>query len=202
MSMNILIPLKLEWDVTSTFSAFVSSLTDNFRYHVPEHLTPHIDYVTPGIKLTPVVKRSVKRSVEKTVEKRGWPKPKGPTLIRPQDSPHTPGGFPWGFKPPGAGTLPADLQGCGVNMTVACVKALYQIPDPPSKVDADNSLGLYEQGDYFSKEDLDLYYQTYAPWIPQGTYPIPALIDGANFSVPVDDTFLNTGESDIDMEIA
>ncbi|TVY80551.1 Aorsin [Lachnellula suecica] len=165
------------------------------QYHVPEHLAPHIDYITPGIKLTPVVKRQV------TVKKRGTPKPKGPTHVRPFQNPHTPGGFPWGFKPPGASGLPADLQGCGVNMTVACYKYKYSIPDSPSKVDAANSLGLYEQGDYFSKEDLDLYYKTYAPYIPQGTYPIPALIDGANFSVPVDSS-LNTGESDIDMEIA
>ena len=183
--------------MTSASSAFGSSLANDYRYHVPEHLAPHIDYITPGIKLTPVVKRTV----ERTVETREKPKPNGPILVRPHQSPHTPGGFPWGFKPPGAGTLPADLQGCGVNMTVACYKALYSIPDPPSKVDADNSLGLYEQGDYFSKEDLDLYYKAYAPWIPEGTYPIPALIDGANFSVPVDDTFLNTGESDIDMQI-
>jgi tripeptidyl-peptidase-1 len=86
-------------------------------------------------------------------------------------------------------------------MTVACYKALYLIPDPPSKVHADNSLGLYEQGDYFSKEDLDLYYAVYAPHIPQGTYPITALINGANFSVPVESP-LNTGESDIDLSIA
>lgn len=117
-------------------------------------------------------------------------------------STHTPGGFPWGYKAPGAGRLPLDLQGCGVNMTVACYKAIYSIPDPPSKpVAAKNLLGLYEQGDYFSKEDLDLYYKAYAPWIPQGTYPIPALVDGANFSVPVDSS-LNGGESDIDMSIA
>lgn len=64
-----------------------------------------------------------------------------------------------------------------------------------------NSLGLYEQGDYFAKSDLDLFYAEYAPWVPQGTYPIPALIDGANFSVPAYSA-LNGGESNIDIDMA
>lgn len=102
--------------------------------------------------------------------------------------------------PAGAAALPAELQSCGSGMTPSCIKALYDIPDA-TKAHKDNSLGLYEQGDYFAKSDLDLYYKNYAPHVPQGTYPIPALIDGANFSVP-DYSSLNTGESDIDIDMA
>lgn len=109
-------------------------------------------------------------------------------------------GFPWDFKPDAAGKLPADLQGCGRNMTPTCIKAMYHIPDATTATPG-NSLGLYEQGDYFAKSDLDLFYAKYAPHIPQGTYPIPALIDGANFSVPANSP-LNTGESDIDIDMA
>jgi tripeptidyl-peptidase-1 len=69
------------------------------------------------------------------------------------------------------------------------------------KAAAGNSLGLYEQGDYFAKSDLDLFYKEYSPNVPQGTYPIPALIDGANYSVPASST-LNGGESDIDIDMA
>lgn len=101
--------------------------------------------------------------------------------------------------PAKASKLPTELQSCGLNMTPTCIKALYSIPDA-SKASKGNSLGLYEQGDYFAKEDLDLFYKNYAPWVPQGTYPIPALIDGANFSVPIDSS-LNTGESDIDIDM-
>jgi tripeptidyl-peptidase-1 len=97
-------------------------------------------------------------------------------------------------------SLPAELQGCGYNMTPTCIKAMYDIPDA-TKARKGNSLGLYEQGDYFAKSDLDLFYKEYAPWVPQGTYPIPALIDGANYSVPADSS-LNTGESDIDIDMA
>jgi len=97
-------------------------------------------------------------------------------------------------------SLPTDLQGCGYNMTPTCIKAMYDIPGA-TKAGKGNSLGLYEQGDYFAKSDIDLFYKSYAPWVPQGTYPIPALIDGANFSVPADSS-LNTGESDIDIDMA
>lgn len=77
---------------------------------------------------------------------------------------------------------------------------MYKIPTATLNASG-NSLGLYEQGDYFAKSDLDLFYAEYAPWVPQGTYPIPALIDGANFSVP-DYSELNGGESDIDIDMA
>lgn len=97
-------------------------------------------------------------------------------------------------------SLSEDLQLCGYNMTPTCIKALYGIPDA-TKATKGNSLGLYEQGDYFAKSDIDLFYKEYAPWVPQGTYPIPAMIDGANFSVPADSS-LNTGESDIDIDLA
>jgi len=35
-----------------------------------------------------------------------------------------------------------------------------------------------------------------------GTYPIPALIDGANFSEPASNTVLVGGEANIDIDIA
>jgi tripeptidyl-peptidase-1 len=84
-------------------------------------------------------------------------------------------------------------------MTPVCIKALYKIPNA-TKACKGNSLGLYEQGDYFAKSDLDLFYKDFAPWVPQGTYPTPNLIDGANFSVPAYSS-LNTGESDIDIDM-
>lgn len=77
---------------------------------------------------------------------------------------------------------------------------MYKIPTATMN-SSGNSLGLYEQGDYFAKSDLDLFYAEYAPWVPQGTYPIPALIDGANFSVPAYSA-LNGGESNIDIDMA
>jgi tripeptidyl-peptidase-1 len=90
------------------------------------------------------------------------------------------------------------LEHCDTGITPACIKALYQIPDATS-ASPNNSLGLYESGDTYAQQDLDLFFAKYAPNIPKGTHPIPAFIDGAMAPVPVNQA---GGESDIDMTIA
>ncbi|KAJ5133905.1 Aorsin [Penicillium atrosanguineum] len=143
-------------------------------YHVPEHIQGHVDYVTPGVKLSPVVK---KRSHTKRASNLAHSKPNA-KAVSASDS-H--------FQVPAkALSLSKDLQLCSYNMTPTCIKALYDIPDA-TKARKGNSLGLYEQG--------------ICSLGSQGTYPIPAMIDGANFSVPADSS-LNTGESDIDIDMA
>lgn len=104
------------------------------------------------------------------------------------------------YAPANAKALPADLQNCGVAITPPCIRALYGIP-VATKKSPGNSLGLYEQGDYIATTDLDGYFRDVATWVPQGTYPIPALIDGANFSAPYYSTLIG-GEADLDVEIA
>ena len=86
-------------------------------------------------------------------------------------------------------------------MTGPCIRALYGLPTPTNKPNPDNALGLYEQGDYFAKSDLDLYWKNINTEVPEGTYPKPQLIDGANYSVPASSS-LNKGESNIDIEMA
>lgn len=163
-------------------------MADGPRYHVPDHLAAHVDYITPGIKLTPVVKRSVK-SKRATQMQASRPVHKAEVKFE----------VPQGWQP--QKDLPPDLKACGSNMTIPCIRALYNIPVAPKNPHKGNGLGLYEQGDYFSKEDLDLYWKNIDPAVPVGTYPTPNLIDGANYSVPVDSPW-NNGESDIDIEIA
>lgn len=108
-------------------------------------------------------------------------------------------GFPKGFFPTGASLLPEDLRGCGQNMTPTCIKALYHIP-PAFLAAPGNSLGLFEQGDYFAESDLQMFLETFAPNVPRDTLPIPALIDGANFSVPAFSP-LNGGECITDLDL-
>jgi tripeptidyl-peptidase-1 len=104
--------------------------------------------------------------------------------------------------PHGVGNLPEDVQGCGVNITPPCWKALYQLPEVSPPVTSENSFGLFEQGDYFAISDLQSYLKLFAPHIPIDHLPIPALIDGAAFSEPASNTVLVGGEADIDIEIA
>jgi tripeptidyl-peptidase-1 len=60
-------------------------------------------------------------------------------------------------------------------------------------------LGIYEEGDYYAQEDLDLFFANFTPYIPQGTHPSPAFIDGAEAPT---DTANAGGESDLDFELA
>ena len=98
--------------------------------------------------------------------------------------------------------MPEDVQGCGVNITPPCWRALYGIPAVLPKATPGNSLGLFEQGDYFAESDLKSYLEMFDPEIPANTLPIPALIDGADFSEPANNTVLVGGEADIDIDIA
>lgn len=78
-------------------------------YSLPAHVSEHVDFVKPGIKLSaPLKKRTVKRGSA------GWP---GPGWSHPPPHlPHPPH-WPHWKPPPQAQGLPPDLQNCGVNIT-------------------------------------------------------------------------------------
>lgn len=92
-------------------------------YHVPEHLTRHIDYVTPGVKLSAPLKKSV---VKRDGRNWGpWSGPSGPwqgsrpgPRPGPSFAPVAPSAGPPHWNPPQM-TLPEDLRTCGANITVS-----------------------------------------------------------------------------------
>jgi len=90
------------------------------------------------------------------------------------------------------------LKTCDIAITPACIAALYKIP-PGDKANPDNVMGIFEEGDFYSQEDLNLFFKNFTPKIPQGTHPKPAFIDGAMAPVPVNQA---GGESDLDFELA
>jgi tripeptidyl-peptidase I len=94
--------------------------------------------------------------------------------------------------------IPADLAHCDVAITPTCIAALYQIP-AGNLANPSNAMGIFEEGDYYSQEDLNKFFANFTPYIPQGTHPEPAFIDGAQAPVPVADA---GGESDLDFELA
>ncbi len=159
------------------------------EYSVPAKLRSHIDYIVPGVKLSPPMR---KRSVsDRSASSRSRRRRAVKTLP------------PWTaaqWKPPASGhELPLELQACAYNFTVKCYQAIYQIPAVHPTLEG-NSVGLYENGDTYAQEDLDLYYAQFAPQIPKGTAPIPAFIDGAQAPAPPDSS-LNGGESGVDIAI-
>ena len=87
-------------------------------YSLPVHVSEHVDFVKPGIKLSArLKKRTVKRDPQG-----GWP-PSGPPGGRPgwHHRPRPPHGppvpYPHWQPPPAAQGLPPDLRHCGVNIT-------------------------------------------------------------------------------------
>jgi tripeptidyl-peptidase I len=94
--------------------------------------------------------------------------------------------------------IPADLQHRDVAITPACIKALYGVPNG-TLANPSNAMGIFEEGDYYSQEDLNNFFANFTPYIPQGTHPKPAFIDGAEAPVVVANA---GGESDVDFELA
>jgi tripeptidyl-peptidase-1 len=98
---------------------------------------------------------------------------------------------------------PGSVANCDTVITPECIRALYGIPKKPEyphgKPRADNSLGIFEEGDVYAQEDLDLFFANYSSNIPKGTSPTPAFIDGAQAPTDVADA---GGESDLDFELA
>ena len=106
-----------------------------------------------------------------------------------------PSGFPW--------SAAGQLATCDVAITPVCIQALYEVPPIPEypygRPNPGNSLGIFEEGDYYAQEDLNLFFANFTPYIPQNTHPIPAFIDGAEAPT---DTADAGGESDLDFELA
>ena len=85
-------------------------------------------------------------------------------------------------------------------MTPTCIRALYSIPE--NKVaDPSNSPGFYEQGVWYSQQNLDMFFRHLAPWVPEGTAPVQQLIDGAEDPVAPNASMSGT-EANIDLQVA
>ncbi|KAK5163923.1 uncharacterized protein LTR77_010318 [Saxophila tyrrhenica] len=172
------------------------------HYSLPAHLSDHVDFIKPGVKLSaPLKKRQVKRD--------GWPGGGywghggygghgGPGWPGP---PHFPAHHWPHWKPPHhAHGLPENLQACSVNITPVCIKALYNIPNARLSQPI-NVMGLFEEYDAFSQQDLNLFFKNYAPNVPQGTSPQVNSVDGGTAPVAAG-SVRNSGESDIDLDLA
>lgn len=149
---------------------------DVSRYHIPGDVQKHIDYINPGVRL---------------------PKINGRSLFARQHTELGPVHEPK-ILPSAKLVHPSNLSTCDLVITPKCIQALYQIPPANSSQDG-NSMGIFEEGNYYAGQDLDLFFKNLSPNIPQGTRPILNSIDGGNAPVPVDQADL---ESDLDMQLA
>ncbi|OQN98904.1 hypothetical protein B0A48_15250 [Cryoendolithus antarcticus] len=165
------------------------SLVHCIEYHLPKHVQQHVDYITPGVKGTIMNIGSRASKV-----KRGFGKPDK--------------GKPWGGQPPKWHPTPkmphdnTELATCDIAITPACLRALYHFdaPDPHAKVSISNSLGIFEEGDFYAQQDLNSFFTNFTRYIPNGTHPILDSIDGG--MAPVTNLSDAGGESNLDFELA
>lgn len=158
-------------------------------YHLPKHIKKHIDFVSPGIKLmAPPESHKSKRDrvsqvhrLEKRVDHKA---------LQSQEV--------------AAVTDPSDLSICTSTVTPACIAALYQIPAKTfTPAQPNNSMGIFESElQFWYQEDLDSFYTNFTNYIPNGTHPVPANVDGGMQST--DDPYYADagGEVMLDLELA
>lgn len=167
------------------------------EYHVPTHITEHIDYITPGLKLFAADKAGSSRPVDdeeaRSIEKRIF----GVTDLKNQ-KPTQPLKKPLPMPIEKLLELVED-QLCNVAITPPCIATLYNITKGTTAAKG-NELGIFEDlGDVYSQTDLNEFFATLAPYIPQGTHPTLDAVDGAVAPNPV----TSAGpESDLDFQIS
>lgn len=145
-------------------------------YHLPNHVSHHVDYITPGIKLFAPESHKTKRDATLTRVIHD---------ILQHDEVQVPD--------------PNDLSTCDKTITPACVAALYQIP-PGNLSNPNNSMGIFESElQFWTQQDLDLFFTNFTS-IPNGTHPIPKNIDGGQQAT--DDPYEAGGEVNLDLMLA
>ncbi|KAH8666390.1 peptidase S8/S53 domain-containing protein [Xylariales sp. PMI_506] len=156
-------------------------IADCESYAIPKHLAEHIDYITPGVKGVDVTSRLRRRSAEKR---------SSTTHRRPSK-----------LKTLTVEATDDDLSTCSQMITPACLQALYQFEalNATTPVSPNNSLGIFEEGDYYAQTDLNLFYTRFTPDIPGGWGPKLNSIDGGVAPVA---SALAGGESNLDFQLA
>lgn len=92
---------------------------------------------------------------------------------------------------------------CASLVTPACIKELYGLPTA-DKANANNSMGIFESTSWYQFQDLDLFFDNYAPGIPKGTRPQNLSIDQATwfYDDPNDPYTTYAAEADLDIQVA
>lgn len=171
------------------------------EYHVPHHIKPHVDYITPGIKLhAPVEDSQFKRSDIALVhrDQKKYGSARTMHTLRTQAEKSVVEAL---LQNEAAGGSNSDLSTCDKVITPACVAALYKIPANKRKPHPNNSLAVFESElQFYRQEDLDLFFTNFTRQIPNGTHPIAANIDGGQQAT--DDPFQAGGEVNLDLMLA
>ncbi|KAI0663745.1 subtilisin-like protein [Cubamyces menziesii] len=150
-------------------------------YHLPEHVSKHVELITPTIHFDKKVRRSVEgRSVKSKVGAPG----SGPV------SPKTTGTIKTIFN---------QLENCDEQITPICLRALYSfIYDPVAT--HKNSIGIVEYTpQVYIPSDLDMFFSNFSK-SQIGERPDLKSIDGGTINISYAIGFGYNGESNLDLQ--
>ncbi|KAI0938760.1 hypothetical protein AcV5_000369 [Taiwanofungus camphoratus] len=157
------------------------------RYHLPEHVSKHVDLVMPTLHYAVEVRRNPSEP-----EKRSGTGYKN--IGQPGNG---------GVSPKSLGrieTILNELQDCDVQITPDCIRALYNFVYTPVVPDR-NSIGIVEYTPVaYLASDLDLFFQNFSE-IQVGQRPNLISIDGGYDQTEYQDFGYN-GEADLDLQYA
>ncbi|TVY50958.1 Tripeptidyl-peptidase sed1 [Lachnellula cervina] len=142
------------------------------EYHLPSEIAPHVDFVTPSVSM---IRVAGEKDLKK--KKRSEVKSFSPASFPPHTAPA--GGVNSDSFAKGASEVP-----CHTAVTPDCLRTLYGIPLGNSSATG-NEIGIFESGDFYDQADLDLTFESLAPYVPNGTHPTLHGIDGGK--APMED---------------
>ncbi|CZR62185.1 related to Tripeptidyl-peptidase sed1 [Phialocephala subalpina] len=159
---------ELESLLSTEYHVYEHSETEELHigcdgYHVPLGVHSHIDFISPTVSTIQIKSRASK-------QKRGSTKA-SPASFPPYVKPANLNLDPAAFAASGS-TIP-----CYTAVTPDCLRKLYGIPKGSSKHKG-NEIGIFEDGDWYDQEDLDLTFAALSPNIPKGSHPALEGIDG------------------------
>ncbi|KAL8809289.1 MAG: hypothetical protein Q9200_003542 [Gallowayella weberi] len=171
------------------------------EYHVPKHVTPHVDFITPTVHFDAKIPQGVAQPIEK----------RAPTTTAAAGHPvQTKAAL--GIGAPSSGSLPKkgaqinikaiidELKNCNRFITPNCLRALYLFPPGKTK-NPKNSYGIVEYTPQaYLQSDLDLFFANFSKNQEQRT-PTLNSIDGG-IPQTTQQGFQFNGESDLDLEYA
>ncbi|KAI1098458.1 subtilisin-like protein [Jackrogersella minutella] len=147
------------------------------EYHVPTQLSEYVDFVYPGVVVAEVKDADYlkrRRALQVRQNK----------MVRP------------------AAVTKRQQSDCSQVATPECIAQLYNIP-PADKAHPNNSMGFFQKGSWYQNKDLDLFFKTYSPNIPQGTRPLNLSVDQSAWNYDEDDSSISApDEADLDLDVA
>ena len=173
------------------------------KYHVPEHIKRHVDFITPTVHFDTKMPMA-QEEYEKKVKRISTPTAAAGHPVNPKAA--------LGVGAPSSGSLPKkgtdiniknlidELNNCDVHITPNCLRALYKFL-PGFSANPQNSYGIVEYTPQsFLQGDLDLFFANFSRRQVQRT-PIIDSIDGGEPQT-TNVGFNYNGESDLDLEYA